>query len=128
MTDDQLLPPRSPMAGREHPDGVPQMTRDDWLTVGLKLMGVVFAVYSLAYLAMLAGQFAMSVTASTGGFPSQPSFGSYFPLFQGASLFELLRFLLFGSLQQLTYLVAAYLLIRKTDTCLKYLNRSPTPC
>lgn len=121
MTDEQPPARSSPMAAGDQYSGETLLTRSGWLTVGLKLLGVVFAVYGLANLASVAGMFAHVVIAETGG-------GTFFPVFpgvQGTNTFEWMRSLLYSSLQPLTYLLAAYVLIRKTGACARYICRDP---
>jgi len=81
------------------------MTKQDWLTVGLKLIGVYFAVlgftvFCITVISLIIQAFFMDTPPYV-----VPRSGEYATLI--------------GALQPVAYIIAAYYLIKKTDWCLE---------
>ena len=79
----------------------------DYLTIGLKLLGFYFAVHGLTAVAVMIVNLAIQITESEGYSPPTAT----------------TRFLSFA--QPLAYLICAFILIKRTEWCLKFSGSPP---
>jgi len=89
------------------------MNRHDWLIVGLKLLGVYFAVLGVTILSMAVLNLLIQGIEAATSTRTDPT---YLAVHVGRSID------LISALQPVAYLACAFVLVRRTDWCLRKMD------